>query len=217
MNDMMESYRVLLTAGSGEIEEKKSHFIADLKAVESEEEAYAFIESIKKKHYDAKHHCFAFIIGKRSDLERCSDDGEPSGTAGRPILEVLKGAGLTNTVCVVTRYFGGTLLGTGGLTRAYTSAAKEGVLNSEIGLMRYGISYDVEVAYTLVGKLQYIFSGNGIMVKKTDYTDVAKFSVTVPAAVEHTFITAVTDASGGTAILEKKGTAYYIDDSESFA
>ncbi len=217
MSDMTESYRVLLTAGSGEIEEKKSRFIADLKAVESEEEAYAFIESIKKKHYDAKHHCFAFIIGKRSDLERCSDDGEPSGTAGRPILEVLKGAGLTNTVCVVTRYFGGTLLGTGGLTRAYTAAAKEGVLNSEIGLMRYGIAYDVEVAYTLVGKLQYIFSGSGIMVEATDYTDVAKFTVTVPASAEHTFITAVTDASGGTAILEKKGTAYYIDDSGSFA
>ncbi len=212
MAEPAESYRVLLTAGSGEIEEKKSRFIADLKAASTEEEAYAFIESIKKKHYDAKHHCFAFIIGKRSDLERCSDDGEPSGTAGRPILEVLKGAGLTNTVCVVTRYFGGTLLGTGGLTRAYTAAVKDAVLNSEIGLMRYGIAYEVEAAYTLVGKLQHIFSGNGIMVEKTDYTDVAKFTVTVPAGAEQTFITAVTDASGGTAVLEKKGDTYYIDD-----
>lgn len=216
MSEFAESYRVLLSCGTAEIEEKKSRFIAVFETVETEEAALSFIESVRKKHYDARHNCFAFIIGKKSELERCSDDGEPSGTAGRPMLDVLKGAGLTNVVCVVTRYFGGTLLGTGGLTRAYSAAVKEGLLNSEIGLMRYGISYEVKVDYSLVGKMQYLFAGSGIAVLKTDYTDKALFTVTVPFAVENTFLTAVTDASGGSAEMVKKDCVYYIDNESSF-
>ena len=116
------SYRVITDAGCGEIVEKKSRFIASLMPVGSEEEALAFIASVRRKYYDARHNCFAFITGEDGETERCSDDGEPSGSAGRPMLEVLRGMGLTNTAAVVTRYFGGTLLGTGGLVRAYTQA-----------------------------------------------------------------------------------------------
>ena len=124
--------KILYSAGCGEIEEKKSRFIAHTEAVTSEEEAVNFINSMKKQYFDARHNCYAFVIGDNSELTRCSDDGEPSGTAGRPMLEVLLGEGITNVVCVVTRYFGGPLLGTGGLVRAYQAAVKQGLNNSVI-------------------------------------------------------------------------------------
>ena len=121
---MVDSYNTILTPGIDEIVEKKSRFIGYAQPVSSEEEAYAFVESVKKKHYDARHNCHAFAIGKENTLYRFSDDGEPQGTAGKPILEVISGNQVTDICIVVTRYFGGTLLGTGGLVRAYTEAAK---------------------------------------------------------------------------------------------
>ena len=121
-----DSYRVLLEGGVGEYVEKKSRFIATIRRCESEEEAVAFIEEMKKKYWDARHNCSAFVLGSRGELTRCSDDGEPGGTAGRPMLEVLLGEGIRDVCVVVTRYFGGTLLGTGGLVRAYSGAVKEG-------------------------------------------------------------------------------------------
>ena len=124
---MTESYRIVYTGGSGEIVEKKSRFIADIRPVSTEEEALAFIEEIRKKYWDARHHCYAYILGERGQYSRCSDDGEPSQTAGRPMLDVLAGEELTDVCAVVTRYFGGTLLGTGGLVRAYSGAVKEGI------------------------------------------------------------------------------------------
>ena len=126
MGDMTatDNYRVLLSGGEGEIVEKKSRFISTIRKCETEEEAVAFIEEMKKKYWDARHNCSAFIIGSRGELTRCSDDGEPSGTAGRPMLEVLTGSGIRNIAVVVTRYFGGTLLGTGGLVRAYSKAVQ---------------------------------------------------------------------------------------------
>lgn len=105
-------YKVVYQGGSGEIEEKKSRFIATVRPVESEEEAAAFIAEMKKKYWDARHNCSAFVIGRNQELTRCSDDGEPSGTAGRPMLDVLLREGIHNAAVVVTRYFGGTLLGT---------------------------------------------------------------------------------------------------------
>lgn len=112
-------FRILVEGGSGEIVEKKSRFIATIRKAETEEEAVAFIEEMKKKYWDARHNCSAFVIGNRAQLTRCSDDGEPSGTAGRPMLEVLLGEEICNAAVVVTRYFGGTLLGTGAGTRLY--------------------------------------------------------------------------------------------------
>ena len=123
--------KILLKPGASEIEVKKSKFIATLKSVTNEEEAQAFINEMKKKYWDAKHNCSAFVIGKNAELTRCSDDGEPAQTAGRPMLNVLLHSEVRNVVCVVTRYFGGTLLGTGGLIKAYSDAVAEAL---EVGM-----------------------------------------------------------------------------------
>ena len=133
-----QPYRCVLTGGTAEITEKKSRFIATVRRTESEEEAVSLIEEMKKKYWDASHNCSAFVIGRRGQLTRCSDDGEPSGTAGRPMLEVLLGEGICDAAVVVTRYFGGTLLGTGGLVRAYGAAVKSGLEASQTATMRYG-------------------------------------------------------------------------------
>ena len=123
----MRSYQTIYRGGEGEITEKKSRFIATVIPVNEEEKALEFIEAMKKKYWDATHNCSAYVIGERGETKRCSDDGEPSGTAGRPMLDVLEGEGLRNVAVVVTRYFGGTLLGTGGLVRAYSSAVRAGL------------------------------------------------------------------------------------------
>ncbi len=167
------------TGGTGEIEEKKSRFIANVMPVTTEEEAVSFITAMKKKYFDARHNCSAFAIGKNQELTRCSDDGEPSGTAGRPMLEVLLNEGITNVCVVVTRYFGGTLLGTGGLVRAYTSALKEGLNNSVIIQKTEGKKISVKCDYTDVGKLQYIFAKDGYDVLDSVYADDVTFNLVV--------------------------------------
>ena len=122
-----QGYKVVYEGGSGEIVEKKSRFLAAVQPVESEEAAAAFIGAVKKKYWDASHNCSAFTIGRHHELTRCSDDGEPSGTAGRPMLDVLLREDIHNAAVVVTRYFGGTLLGTGGLVRAYQKCTQAGL------------------------------------------------------------------------------------------
>ena len=134
----MNPIKIVYEGGEGEIVEKKSRFIATVKPVESQEEALDFIAAMKKKYWDATHNCFAFVIGENQELQRCSDDGEPQGTAGRPMLDVLLGEGIHNGAVVVTRYFGGTLLGTGGLVRAYSRSVQEGLKNSRIVEKRQG-------------------------------------------------------------------------------
>ena len=114
---MLENYKTIYAGGEGEITEKKSRFIATVRLVEKEEDALAFIEEMKKKYWDARHNCYAYSIGEHREFTRCSDDGEPSGTAGRPMLDVILGEDIYNVAVVVTRYFGGVLLGTGGLVR----------------------------------------------------------------------------------------------------
>lgn len=207
----VESYRMITKETYGEIVEKKSRFIASLAPAESEEEALAFIESVRKKYYDARHNCFAFIVGKGARLERCSDDGEPSGTAGRPMLEVLRGAELTNVAAVVTRYFGGTLLGTGGLARAYTQAVQEAVAGCEIVTMRYGLRYAVTAEYTFVGKLQYLFAKREIRIEDTVYTDKVTFYVLVPSEMEQSFQKDLTELAAARLKTEKLESVYYAD------
>ena len=126
----MEQYKTVLEGGTGEIVEKKSRFIATVRPVKNEEEALAFLEEMRKKYWDARHNCYAYSIGKNREFTRCSDDGEPSGTAGRPMLDVILGEDIYNVAVVVTRYFGGVLLGTGGLVRAYSKAVQEGLAGS---------------------------------------------------------------------------------------
>ncbi len=176
---MADERKVLLEGGTGEYEEKKSRFIATLKPVCSEEEAAAFIAEIKKKYWDARHNCSAYIIGKRGELTRCSDDGEPSGTAGRPMLEVLSGSGVTNAAVVVTRYFGGTLLGTGGLVRAYTKAVKEGLENSRLGKVSEGLEIEIIADYNDVGKITYALEQKDITPVSTEYAADVTFHLKV--------------------------------------
>jgi len=202
-------YRVILKGGVGEIEEKKSRFICTIRPVHSESEASAFIEEIKKKYWDARHSCSAFVLGSRQELTRCSDDGEPSGTAGRPMLEVLLGEGLCDVAAVVTRYFGGTLLGTGGLVRAYTAAVKEGLAASETGIMRYGVSLRIETDYHLVGKIQHILRTHHIQ-PKTEYGASALFSFTVPLEELTSLQKEITEATNGQAGIKETGRDYFV-------
>lgn len=165
--------KVLIEPGTAEVVEKKSRFIASVASVETPEEATAFIESVKKKYWDARHNCSAYVIGKDGEYTRCNDDGEPAQTAGLPMLEVLLHSGVRNIVVVVTRYFGGTLLGTGGLIRAYGQTVKEALANSVIGEEVKGVMLTIKADYTLLGKIQYTLAQNSVEIIDTIYeTDV---------------------------------------------
>ncbi|WP_054743005.1 YigZ family protein [Cellulosilyticum ruminicola] len=176
---MLESYRTIQGPGEALVVEKKSKFIATVCEVKTQEEAEACLQQLRKKYYDARHNCFAYQIGEKNEIQRCSDDGEPQGTAGKPILEVLKGEDVRNTLICVTRYFGGTLLGTGGLVRAYGKAAKEGLLNAGIIEKRRIQLIDVQMNYTLVGKVQYLLGDKGYRIRDSIYTDVVTMQVEV--------------------------------------
>ena len=199
---MLESYLELVSGGEGEIVEKKSRFIGQIKPVYSEEEAYAFVEQIKKKHYDARHNCFAFSIGDEMPLLRFSDDGEPQGTAGKPILEVINGSGIHNICIVVTRYFGGTLLGTGGLVRAYTDAAKEALGNCETKRKQRIYPIKVTTDYADMGKIQYIIESADVRVVDKVFTDEVVFWLEVPVDSKDKLFVAITEASGARAVID---------------
>ncbi len=203
-------YRVISRRGSGIYEEKKSRFIANIVPADSEEEAAGFIEAVKKKYYDARHNCSAFVIGRDRQLARCSDDGEPGGTAGRPMLEVFLNAEVTNAAAVVTRYFGGTLLGTGGLVRAYTQAMQEALLNAEIAVMRYGFVMTIGVDYSDVGRVQYLLGNRQIEILESKYTDRAVFDVRVPEEQEEAVKKELTGAISGRVRIEVADAGYYM-------
>lgn len=207
----VEEYRVLLEGGEGEIVEKKSRFIATIRKCETEEEAVAFIEEMKKKYWDARHNCSAFVIGSRGELTRCSDDGEPSGTAGRPMLEVLLGEGIRNIAVVVTRYFGGTLLGTGGLVRAYTQAVKEGLLGCKFGRMRYGCEIEVGTDYNGIGKIQYLLGQRGIEPVESQYTESVTLRLLVPVGDVEALEKEMIEVTNGKVNFTKTNERYYID------
>ena len=196
------AFRVVYEGGEGEIIEKKSRFIATVKPVETEEEAVAFINEMKKKYWDARHNCSAFVLGANQELTRCSDDGEPAQTAGRPMLDVLLKEGITNVAVVVTRYFGGVLLGTGGLVRAYQKAVQEGLAASTIIEKRTGYLLYVNTDYNGIGKLQYLFGQKEIAILDSEYGVDVKMSVLVPVERKEEIEKAVTEHTNGTAILE---------------
>lgn len=196
------AYRVVYKGGEGEIVEKKSRFIATIKPVESEEEAVAFINEMKKKYWDARHNCSAFVIGEHQELTRCSDDGEPAQTAGRPMLDVLLKEGITNVAVVVTRYFGGVLLGTGGLVRAYQKSVQEGLANSEIIEKRNGFLLYIDTDYNGIGKLQYLFAQKEISIMESEYTAAVRMTVLVPFERKEEIEKAVIEHTNGTAGIE---------------
>ena len=196
------AYKVIYEGGEGEIVEKKSRFIATVRPVESEEEAVAFINEMKKKYWDARHNCSAFVIGEHQELTRCSDDGEPAQTAGRPMLDVLLKEGITNVAVVVTRYFGGVLLGTGGLVRAYQKATQEGLAASQIIEKRSGFLLYIGIDYTGLGKLQYLFAQKEITIVDTEYAADVLMNVLVPSERKTEIEKAIIEQTNGTAGLE---------------
>ena len=206
---MTEQYKTVYEGGEGEIVEKKSRFIATVRPVETEEEALAFIEEMKKKYWDARHNCSAYVLGERQELMRCSDDGEPSQTAGKPMLDVLMGEGLMDVCAVVTRYFGGTLLGTGGLVRAYSGAVKEGLANAQILEKKQGVRMEVITDYNGVGKIQYLAAQEGIDTLDSQYTDKVLFIFLVPGEQEESFKAKLVESTNGRAVIRTDGEVYY--------
>ncbi len=209
------AYRVIYKGGEGEIIEKKSRFIATVRPIESEEEAVAFIAEMKKKYWDARHNCSAFVIGANQELTRCSDDGEPAQTAGRPMLDVLLKEGITNVAVVVTRYFGGVLLGTGGLVRAYQKAVQEGLAVSQIIEKREGFLLYINTDYNGLGKLQYLFAQKEISILESEYAADVRMTVLVPLERKEEIEKAVVEHTNGTARLEwGEETIYGVVDKE---
>lgn len=201
---MKKSFRTINERAEAEIVEKKSRFIANVSPISSEEEATNFIAEIKKQHYNARHNCFAYVIGGDIPIVRFSDDKEPNGTAGKPILDVLLGEKIENAIIVVTRYFGGTLLGTGGLVRAYGKSAKEGILAGKIVQMDVYTKVFISVDYSLIGKIQYEVSNNGHIIIDTEYTDLVKFSLYIKSELVDEFIKNIVNITNNVANINKE-------------
>lgn len=202
-------YCAVYEGGQGEIVEKKSRFIATVLPIETEEEALEFIAKMKKKYWDARHNCYAYSIGMNREFTRCSDDGEPSGTAGRPMLDVILGEDIYNVAVVVTRYFGGVLLGTGGLVRAYSKAVQEGLAASKVILKQKGIALKITTDYTGLGKIQYIAGERNIPVLDSEYTDKVVMKLLVPVQDVGSVQKAITEGTNGRAGIEKNQELYY--------
>ncbi len=202
-------FRTVAEGGTAEITEKRSRFIATAVPVHSEKEAEEFLADIRKTYWDARHNCYAYVIGKTTVLQKCSDDGEPSGTAGRPILDVLTGENLQDVLVVVTRYFGGTLLGTGGLIRAYTQAAKAALDASRIVTKKPGVLLKITTDYNGLGRLQYILGQHGIPIQEPSYTDIVRLIVTLPAEQAAQIEAEITEATAGKAELIRQGDCWY--------
>ena len=191
----MDEYLVPTRFGEDEFYEKKSHFIGRVWPVESEEEALEKIQQMKKQHYDATHNCWAYII--RDGAVRFSDDGEPGGTAGMPMLQVLQREGLYNIVCVVTRYFGGILLGAGGLTRAYTKGVKDALDAAGIARMSLWTLWDVPCTYPLFERMKLEIAACGGVVRDTEYGADITLRAAFPAGGAEQFAHRLTELSAG--------------------
>lgn len=198
----MENYRTIRENGIHEIEIKKSRFICHLKRVESEKEAQAFIEEIKKEHWKATHNCSAYTIGMNDDIQRAHDDGEPSGTAGVPMLEIFLKRELKNVAAVVTRYFGGIKLGAGGLIRAYSGAVNEAV--DQIGVVERQLQrlIDVTVTYSQSGKVENSLREADYTIQDTLYTENITYQCVVPLEKEEKFIEDITNWTSAQAEIE---------------
>lgn len=206
---MSRSYKAVYEGGVGEIVEKKSRFIATVQPVDCEEEAAAFIGAMKKKYWDASHNCSAFTIGRNHELTRCSDDGEPSGTAGRPMLDVLLREDIHNAAVVVTRYFGGTLLGTGGLVRAYQKAVQEGIAAAQVIEKQPGRILEINTDYNSLGRIQYLLAQRQITITDSEYTDRVVLRAMIPAAQKEALEKEITEGTSGNAGMTWSGEAEF--------
>ena len=194
---MVTSYSVIARNGSAEVEAKRSRFLCTLERVEREAEARAVVERLRKQHWEARHHCSAFVLGPDAAIERSSDDGEPSGTAGAPMLEVLRGRGVSDVVAVVTRWFGGTLLGAGGLVRAYGDAVRAAL--DEVGLLERRLLrvFTIAVPHADAGRLESDLRSRSITVLDTTYDELARLRLAVPAADVDRLSVLLAELTGG--------------------
>ncbi|OWA34781.1 YigZ family protein [Saccharibacillus sp. O16] len=208
---MLERYKTVRHEGQKEIVIRKSRFIGHIRPVETEEEAIAFIDEIKKKHRDATHNCSAYLLGERDEIQKQSDDGEPSGTAGKPILEVLKNRELKNVAVVVTRYFGGIMLGAGGLIRAYADGAVAAVEGGDEITRVLHTQVFVTIDYTWHGKVENELRSREVRTGETQFTDKVTLLCLPPYSEAEPFIAWITDLTQGQADVTKGEPVYYIE------
>lgn len=193
---MSAEYYIPTGPGEAEFSEKRSRFLGHIRRVETEDEARAFIAEMKKKYYDARHNCWCYII--KGGAERYSDDGEPQGTAGIPMLEVLRREEISNVVCVVTRYFGGVLLGAGGLLRAYTRSAKDALDAAGISVVRRWVQMDIACSYALCEKMKTEIASFGGAAAELEYGAAVTVHALIPEEQAGNFTDRIFDISGGT-------------------
>lgn len=185
--------------------EKKSEFIGRAFYVENEEACTNILSKIRKQHYDATHNCFGYILGRSFDIQRSSDDGEPSGTAGLPILEVLRKGHVTNTLIVVTRYFGGILLGSGGLIRAYSQSAGDAIRESGLVRIAPSIVYGLHIEYSYLEKMKYELGKQGFTILDIEFSEIARIKITSPENSAGNPAALLSEITGGTGIQEILG------------
>jgi uncharacterized YigZ family protein len=202
---METAYRTFKQAGVNEIVIKKSRFIGYGFAVSSEEEAVAHIERIRKEHWNATHNCFAYVIGERNQIQKQSDDGEPSGTAGKPILEVIKARQLKNVLIIVTRYFGGVMLGAGGLIRAYTDGAVAAIESSQVVAKQLHAVVRVNIDYTWMGKLEHAFHQKQVLLGETAFADRVTLTCYPAQPETDVFLAWMTELTQGQAVFSADG------------
>lgn len=202
----MEPYCIPTAAGEAEFTEKRSVFLGHVRPAETEDEARAFIAAVKKQYHDARHNCWCYLL--RDGAERYSDDGEPQGTAGVPMLEVFRRAGVTNAVCVVTRYFGGVLLGAGGLLRAYTRSARDAMEAAGISVVRRWVRVETVCSYALLERLRLAVAAADGVVEDADYAADVTVHALLPEAAAAGFAAQVTELSAGASRAETVGEAF---------
>ncbi|MEC5187927.1 YigZ family protein [Geobacillus thermodenitrificans] len=205
---MLQKYYTVKGYGEQEIVIEKSRFICYINRAETEEEAVAFIQQIKKKHWDATHNCSAYLIGEHDQIQKANDDGEPSGTAGVPMLEVLKKKGLKDTVAVVTRYFGGIKLGAGGLVRAYGRAVTEGLNAAGIVERRLMRIMHVTIDYTWLGKVENELRSSNYKVKNIHYSDRVTIEIFVEETDKTSFAAWIEDLTNGRSTISEGEQTY---------
>lgn len=208
---MLDRYKTVRQAGSKEIVIKKSRFIGHVMPVEAEEEAVAFIEEIKKKHWNATHNCSAYMIGERDEIQKQSDDGEPSGTAGKPILEVIRNQGRKNVAIVVTRYFGGIMLGAGGLIRAYTDGAVAAIESGDPITRVLHREIFVELDYTWLGKVENELRNRGVRMGETNFADTVILTCLPLDGDAESFMSWMVDLTQGQSLITEGERLYFIE------
>lgn len=212
---MLSNYLTIKNEGSTEVLIQKSRFIGYVKRTETEEEAQAFIQEIKKKHHDATHNCSAYMIGEHDQIQKANDDGEPSGTAGVPMLEVLKKQNLKDTTIVVTRYFGGIKLGAGGLIRAYGNTTSQAIRATGVVSRQLMQCFSVTIDYTLLGKLENELRQSDYILKDINYLEQVELMVYVQDHAIGVFKEWIVNLTSDKATIETRGTAYVETDVEN--